>query len=573
MKIKTVTISKFRSIKSGLFEFNKIVAVVGQNNSGKSAMMRALNSFFNPKKELPCFLNKTNLYTSTRTIPRIIIVFDSVPNKDIYNHFAIDNKIKIKQEFNKKRNRLEYFIHSNGTFETAPEELIAELFSDIQFVLIPTERGSKLREQDDLTVLRKLLNTFFAVHTAKRDTLSPKINLVFQYFRRNALAKVSSGIEKNYLASKNFKIEINSKYPINYELFVNDLAVKIIEGGREFRLEECGSGIQSLVAIAIYRYLADINNTNYVIGIEEPEINLHPQAQKELIFGLLDEVDTNNLQVIFTTHSTVLIDELDHTKIVLARKEKDNRREFKTTLHQLKSNFWDSYNLEVLQYDKFHKFRNSEFFFANHVMVTESPTDSEVFRNLLKQKGLVIERHGISILELSGITSLKYAFYLLRDLEIPKTIIVDKDFFFSYQNGSKANSRYGNGFFNYRTEFKNEQIISDIFSNPAKKSNIEGLLNKNHSKALDETLKYDILCMKYNMEMDLVASTTAQGIIYQKLNIPHPDRNTNNLLTNNEKSLKKLDLLLHVIATIPHRNLPNSYKRLIRRFKEMVKNK
>lgn len=570
MKIKKIDISKFRSIEQGSFSFNSIIAIVGQNNSGKSALMRALNSFFNPNDELHNYIDETNLYSTRRAIPRITITFINVPNEQEYLPFITNGELVVKQEYNKQRRRLDYLILSNGTFQNASEDLINKLHTNIQFVLIPTERGVKYENQEELSVLKRLLDTFFTTHTARRDTLSPKVQTAFNYLKRSALSKVSKGIEDKYLAKRGFQIEIDSKYPINYELFINDLAIKIIEENKSFYLTDCGSGIQSLVAISIYRYLASLNNTNFVIGIEEPEVNLHPQAQKELIFALLDEVDTNGLQVIFTTHSTVLIDELDHTKIVLVRKKPDATRSFKTTVHQISPNFWTNYNLQVLQYDKFHKFRNSEFFYANHVMVTESPTDSEVFRNLLKNKNIVIEKHGISVLELSGITSLKYAFYLLKDLEIPKTMIIDKDFFFDYQYGSKANSRYGSGFFNYSVQFKNDQLIQEIFDEPNERQLIEQLLTTNHSQALDHTLGFDVLCMKYNMEMDLVASNTACNLIYDKLNIPQADRNTNYILTNHEGGLKKLELLLYVINNLPHANLPNSYKRLIRRFRDII---
>jgi len=570
VKIEKVEISKFRSIESGSFNFDSITGVVGQNNSGKSALMRALNSFFNPHRELKFYQDDTNLYTTKRSIPRIIITFQNVPSSPLYLPFLTNSKLTVKQEYNKKRSRLEYHVNNGGNYQIATDQFVEQLLTDVQFVLIPTERGAKYKGKDEITVLRKLLDTFFSTHTAKRDTLSPKVKTAFNYLKKNALSKVSKGIEEMYLARKGFRIEIDSRFPLNYELFINDLAIKIVEDDKYFKLEECGSGIQSLVAISIYRYLANLNHTNYIIGIEEPEINLHPQAQKELIFALLDEVQ-NGLQLIFTTHSTVLLDELDHTKIVLVRKEKDDKRSFKTTIHQLESNFWNKYGLQQLQYDKFHKFRNSEFFFANHVIVTESPVDSEVFRNLLKNKGIVIERHGISVLELSGIQSLKYAFYLLKDLEIPKTMIVDKDFFFDYRSGDKANSRYGSGFFKYNSTFKNTPLISEIFSDSSERGIIEGLLTSNHSKALDHTLKYDVLCMKYNMEMDLVASNKASDIIYNKLNVPVSDRSTKTLLLDKEKALKKLDLLLHVISNLPHQNMPNSYKRLIRRFKAVIK--
>lgn len=570
MKIESVKISKFRSIDEGNFVFNDITAIVGQNNSGKSAIMRALNSFFNPSSELPNYIDGSNLYTSKKSIPRISINFIPLSGKAIYSPYIFDGKLLIRQEFNKARNRLEYHVWDNTKFQAGSEDLINEILSDVQFILIPTERSVKYSGNNEVTILKKLLDTFFTAHTASRDTLSPKVKDAFNYLKKNALSKVSKGIENKYLASKGISINVDSMFNINYELFINDLVIKIIEEGKEFKLEECGSGIQSLVAISIYRYLADLNNTNYVIGIEEPEINLHPQAQKELIFELLDEV-SNGLQLIFTTHSTVLIDELDHTKIVLVRKQSDSTRKFKTTIQQIDQNFWSKYNLHQLQYDKFHKFKNSEFFFANHVMVTESSTDSEVFRKLLKQKGISIERHGISVLELGGVTSLKYAFFLLRDLQIPKTIIIDKDFFFNYKNEDKASSRYGNGFFNYCATFKSEPLISELLNHETKKNLIQGLLTSNHSRALDELMNFDVICMKYNLEMDLVASNTACTLIYDKLNIPLANQNTNYLFTKNESSLKKIDMLVHIINNLPQQNLPNSYKRIIRRFKEVIK--
>lgn len=103
MKIKDIQISKFRSVESGKFHFNQVTAIVGQNNSGKSALMRALNSFFNPNIEIHYFIGGTNLYSTKRAVPRITIDFELIPNKAIYNPFSNNGEICVKQEFNKKR--------------------------------------------------------------------------------------------------------------------------------------------------------------------------------------------------------------------------------------------------------------------------------------------------------------------------------------------------------------------------------------------------------------------------------------------------------------------------------------
>lgn len=569
MKIIEVNISKFRSIENGTFKIDDIIGIVGQNNSGKTSLLRALNSFFNPTIELPHFISNANIYSTNRAVSRITITFDNVTAKPDYNPFIVNNKLTVRQEYNKTRRRLEYQVSNNGTFEAATDQFRNTLFSDVQFILIPSDRTANFIGSED-SILTKLLNSFFARRTAKRDTLTPKVKSAFDYLKNNALNKVRAGIEGKYLTNKRgISIKIGSKKVISYDLFINDLDIHIVEDEKEFHLRECGSGIQSLVAIAIYRYLAHLTRTNFIIGLEEPEVNLHPQGQKELIYALLDEIRASNIQILFTTHSPVLIDQLDHTKIVMVRKIPDAQRKFKSKLLQLRSDFWTAYGLQRLQYDKFHKFKNSEFFFANHVLVSESPTDSEVFRVLLESKGIIIEKLGISVLELGGITSLKYAFYLLRDLEIPKTMIVDKDFFFPYQNGSKALSRYSSGFFKYAGIFKNEPLINDIFTNPATRATLQTLLSTNHSRALDITIAHDVVCMNYNLEMDLVASRTAQNLMYTFLIIPAANQNTNYLLTANENALKRPDLLIHVINNLAQKNLPNSYKRFIRRMREI----
>tara|TARA_Y100000114_G_scaffold156111_1_gene182139 strand:+ start:28110 stop:29819 length:1710 start_codon:yes stop_codon:yes gene_type:complete len=569
MKIKKCAISKFRSIEYGEFTIEGVIGIVGQNNAGKSAVLKALNSFFNPDEEIQSYQDGLHLYSTNRAVPRITITFSNVPPNQPFSVFVSNSELVIKQEYNKKKRALEYFVLNNGTFQAMTDELFSAFSSCIQFILIPTNRTATNIAKSEVSALKRLLDSFFTKHTARRDTLTPKVRETFRYFQNNALKKVSFGIEDKYLAKRGFSIQIDSRVPLSYDLFINELTISINEEGKEFKLEECGSGIQSLVIMSIHKYLAELENTNFIVGIEEPEINLHPQAQKELVFSLLDEVNQSDSQVIFATHSTVMVDQLDHTDILLVRKTADNNRSFKSEIFQLRRDFWSHYNLQRMQYDKFHKFRNSEFFFANHVLVTESPIDSEVFSVLLNSKGIVLEREGISILELGGITSLKYAFYLLRDLKLPKTIIVDKDFFFEYQNGRKDNSRYGSGFFNYSNTYRNEDLISEIITGLQKRTILEGLLTSNHSRALDITIEYDVVCMKYNMEMDLVASTVAQTLICDYLNIPANERNTHNLLVNNEKAIKKLDLLNHVISNLPHRNLPNSYKRLIRRIREL----
>ncbi|MCO4577283.1 DNA replication and repair protein RecF [Streptococcus infantarius subsp. infantarius] len=64
MRIKEVQIKQFRSIKEAKFEFNQINAVVGENNAGKTAVLRALNSFFNFENEKESFENRSHQFAA-----------------------------------------------------------------------------------------------------------------------------------------------------------------------------------------------------------------------------------------------------------------------------------------------------------------------------------------------------------------------------------------------------------------------------------------------------------------------------------------------------------------------------
>ncbi len=87
-------------------------------------------------------------------------------------------------------------------------------------------------------------------------------------------------------------------------------------------MKEWGSGTKSLAVITMCIEQMHYLKKSIVLGIEEPETNLHPQAQKRFIHSLRNELHDNETQTIFTTHSTVLVDELQHEDIILIRRKK-----------------------------------------------------------------------------------------------------------------------------------------------------------------------------------------------------------------------------------------------------------
>ena len=110
MRIEKVEIRNFRSIIEGSFSIDSILAIVGQNNAGKSNVLAALDSFFHPNNQIGDYLNGKNKCGIPKRTPNIIVSFGDVSNLEFSSYINSDNIVTIKQEF--KNNRLSYHIYN-----------------------------------------------------------------------------------------------------------------------------------------------------------------------------------------------------------------------------------------------------------------------------------------------------------------------------------------------------------------------------------------------------------------------------------------------------------------------------
>ncbi len=572
MKIEKVIIWNFRSIQKGEFYINNILCIVGSNNSGKSAVLRAINSFFNFEEEKDHFINGVHQYSKS-SIAKIELVFTNVPAKSIYNSkINSDKKLYVQISFNKDGKNLHYKYKKSSKYIDTEESILLEIKKDIQYVYIPIIRDHNQIITSEKTILKRVLDVFLENHTKKRDILTPKVVNAGEYLNKIALNKVAKEIGEKYLHNRNFEISIKHSNALDYKVLIDDLQVFIQEKGRSIPISECGSGIQSLMIISLYNYYSSLRNSNVIFGIEEPEISLHPHSQKEFLNELVKGTSVGNNQIIMTTHSTVMIDQMDHLDVLLTRKVNDKIRGFKTELQQLSSNFWDKYGINDLKFKNFYKYKNSDFFFANIVIVVEGNIDAEVFRTLLKKNGVDLEKEGVSFLPLAGIKNFQYAYYLLKELKINKLFILDKDFFFDYINVEKSKSRGPDGFFKYKKTYKNKTNINTLLPIISDRDTLEKIFHKNQNKSNQILERYDTICMAYNLEMDLVASPSLLNEFYKSLMIESSNQSTKEILENYSNKIKKLDLLIPLVESIQIKNLPNSYNRIKTIITKKIKN-
>jgi len=123
------------------------------------------------------------------------------------------------------------------------------------------------------------------------QALQGEINKIFERLQRHT----------DIFSDLTVKPDFSWDKAVNFDIFGRD------QYGVENSLERRGSGIQRLLMVAFFQYLADRNKDNggeFIFAIEEPENCLHPGLQRELVSSFR-RLAAEGYQVIITSHSPV----------------------------------------------------------------------------------------------------------------------------------------------------------------------------------------------------------------------------------------------------------------------------
>lgn len=560
MKIDSIKIKNFRSIKNAFIRMYNITAIVGENNAGKTAILKALNAVLNFHEEESSFKTLAHRF-APKTNSYIEVTFDNVPNS--YRQYAAGGKMTIF--FCYKYSTCKRIIHvidsSTNQEKFIDDDFMNELSKKIMYVYIPADRtiGDVIWEQD--SIFKRLVTNYIAQHTLNRDRISTYVRTATAKIHSIALKNLEKEINGLYMQDKNVDFKVTFPSDIDYKVLLNNVILSLTEYGNSYPIQEWGSGTRSLAIIALYRAHALLGKSNIVLGIEEPEINLHPQAQKRFINSLRDKRHDNETQSIFTTHSTVLVDLLKHDEIVLVRRKNDDKRGFMSDVWQLPDDFWQKYKLNEFKHYQYFTYKNSDFFFSKFIIVGESKNDCQIFETLLTPS-IGAKSSDISYLDAGGTSSIPYPYFLLKELKIPFVLIVDRDYFFDYNNNTLDNSRDKyTGLPIYSKVLKHNSVLDDLFSTVAVRTTIENSHIGGYRTFFNQIKGYQILSMNYCLEMDLTCSKKAREQYYNLLHIPAGKQAQKTLLIENKKSIKDIEKITTVLNNIPNNALPESFKK------------
>ncbi len=137
MYIQEVRIENFRALQSIAVPLSRISVLIGENDTGKSSFLYALDKFFLGKK-----LSDQGYWfkDNTKEDIHITLTFRDLPADELQELRRSDGTIMIHKAFKFDKPPLAKAILDDGTAADIPKDVLSKWFSTDRFHLIPVRR-------------------------------------------------------------------------------------------------------------------------------------------------------------------------------------------------------------------------------------------------------------------------------------------------------------------------------------------------------------------------------------------------------------------------------------------------
>ncbi len=264
-------------------------------------------------KDLTVFIGKTG--TGKSTLAKLVAIFRSVNfwEGEILNVKFFQSQLAHYQivNFLKPDTYIEYqsdigfcFTYNKGEIHSAFSENILNVFERNAFYninskieegihkflnqLVPTTFNEVIYLPAERSVVSFLSEKYAALDKEKLISLFPKTLLDFT----GTFNRISSLIKQQHIGL--FDVTYQKENGKDYIILSND---------KRILLSESASGLQAVIpALIVFEYFSHAKTKKTYI-FEEPELNLFPVAQKDLIEFLAEKVLSFGHKIVLTTHS------------------------------------------------------------------------------------------------------------------------------------------------------------------------------------------------------------------------------------------------------------------------------
>ena len=444
-----------------LYSLNKVNIFIGENNSGKSRLLRYLitsdkvvnisgpfsdeetKSFKKSKSNFLVSINKYNNISEKKIIlPQNVIELDDAnfycEASDYINSLKINSSNILNPNVKEQYKSIKLYLDEMHNYIVKEKNFhINETLKSLDIIYIPILRGIELfnnyyelTHEKELDTIQMTASQRNAIEEYKLNSKHVYLNKVSKAYNINTKIIFTAEDLFDDIKDKLLGEEKDRKFVKDFENFIskefyNDEGFTIIPqlkkgylnikigNGEERALHELGDGIKQLITIFYKMY--DKKNNSTIFFIEEPELNLHPGYQRLFINILQNCKEFKDQQFFITTHSNHIIDCcLDYTNTSIYKFINSNKKN-----NSFKVVNTSSKDIEVLE---LLGVKNTSVFISNCTIWVEGISDkiliSKYLEVYLKGKSTVQYKEDINyaFIEYGGNNITHWAFIDNKDI-------------------------------------------------------------------------------------------------------------------------------------------------------------
>jgi len=502
MKIDRIRAQNFRSYRdSELIEVDEKLVLVGENNAGKSNILRAIKLALDISPTSPhklrdfhsenteenieitiCFTDLTEEeqdifeeYTSEGVLwLKTVYPFDEEKGVPANKQFVVRKRVPEVEEFRKLDDKsadelkeiyesYEEKLESHQIEDWSGNRFGKEIRPTIQSYLKSDEAEWDTEEVTDPQGIKKKLREnlpefqyFESDRNIAEETKTSTTALLGRLLKdvidsipeedKEGLQKALTDVNKQLNDDEKFEeikdLEREIRTKLDQHVPINELNLKIsvpklediltnvevsVDDGVDTDIRNMGSGLHTSFILACLWQLSEQNqdDQNVIFGLEEPENDLHPHAQRQL-YDTLDDLAQQDYQVFMSTHSAFLVSAEDLFD-TLRIENKNNE----SKVHAVDKSRFEEEDIESIR-SKITP-DNNEIFFSRAVLLCEGESEWEtipILNSMLhetEEEVYAFDRLGISLIEVNGKTGFKNFLKVANMFDIPSIVMIDND--------------------------------------------------------------------------------------------------------------------------------------------------
>lgn len=429
MWVKDIEIENYKSIRDQHFSPSEFSVLVGKNNTGKSNVTDALSDFqwtYNGGTNQAWKMSR--LYDKDLNRQAKLgfhVVFDDNEYYRILDQFTESfqntcrengwlREARVYQNYGEGHNADQDVIIKFRDDWTDPRELSNQEYTEgkpeVVFDIITTS----VQSWRFIDPFRKPRDTYAPSEEMDIDPDGENLVRVLGTIDRSSQREKFQNIKDEFIGIMQGATDLHLEWSDTAD---NELTVVMEEEGfsSTFSLENMSSGTIQILLLLTQIILAEENSD--LLVVEEPELHLHPGAEKQ-VFDLLEKVSNkyNGPQVIVSTHSEVFVDHSRVDDIVAVSKDSGE-----TILNRVDHEEWDGE--AILGID------NSDLVQSEGVVFVEGRSDKAVLEQFAESLGRPFTNQGVEVIVGGGdeLKSGTQYIQVLDQLRIPYIFVLDSD--------------------------------------------------------------------------------------------------------------------------------------------------